>query len=73
MLNSEEIKPVAIAIIELRLSESIISQSISLSISQQKNVKFLKFHNNLMQQFRVDLKTFLGLAMPNQYSQSVSK
>ena len=24
-----------------------------------------------MQQCRVDLKTFLGLAMPNQYSQSV--
>jgi len=23
-----------------------------------------------MQQFRVDLKTFLGLAMPNQYSQT---
>ena len=26
-----------------------------------------------MQQFRVDLKTFLGLAMPNQYSQTVRK
>ena len=57
-LNSEEIKPVAIAIIELRLSEGI-----SQSVSQHKNVlnrKFLKFHNNLMQRFRVDLKTFLG-------------
>ena len=71
MLNSEEIKPVAIAIIELRLSEGI-----SQSVSQHKNVlnkKFLKFHNNLMQQCRVDLKTFLSLAMPNQYSQSVRK
>ena len=26
-----------------------------------------------MQQLRVDLKTFLGLAMPNQYSQTVKK
>ena len=26
-----------------------------------------------MQQFKVDLKTFLGLAMPNQYSQTVRK
>ena len=26
-----------------------------------------------MQRFRVDLKTFLGLAMPNQYSQTVRK
>jgi len=46
-LNSEEIKPVAIAIIELCLSEGI-----SQSVSQQENVlnrKFLKFHNNLMQ------------------------
>ena len=62
---------VAIAIIELRLSEGI-----SQSVSQQKNLlnrKFLKFHNNLVQWFRVDLKTFLGLAMPNQYSQTVRK
>ena len=33
MLNSEEIKPVAIAIIELRLSEGI-SQSVMQSVSQ---------------------------------------
>ena len=26
-----------------------------------------------MQQFRVDMKTFLGLAMPNEYSQTVRK
>ena len=75
-MNSEEIKPVAIAIIELRSSEGI-SRSVGQSVSQQKNLlnrKFLiKFHNNLMQQFRVDLKTFLGLAMPNQCSQTVRK
>jgi len=33
MLNSEEIKPVALAIIELRLSEGI-SQSVGRSVSQ---------------------------------------
>ena len=26
-----------------------------------------------MEVFRIDLKTFLGLAMPNQYSQTVRK
>ena len=31
-------------------------------------MKFLKFHNYLMEGFRIDLKTFLGLAMHNQYS-----
>jgi len=44
MLNSEEIKPVAIAIIELCLSEGIsqsVSQSVSNSITQsvEKSVK----------------------------------
>ena len=71
MLNSEEMKSVAKAIIELCLSEGI-----SQSVSQQKNLlnkKFKKFHNNLMQRFRVDLKTFLGLAMPNQCSQTDRK
>ena len=33
-------------------------------------MKFLKFHNNLTEGFKIDLKTFLGLAKPNQYSQS---
>ena len=40
MLNSEEIKPVAIAIIELRLSECIskgASQSVSQSVSRKFN------------------------------------
>jgi len=35
--------------------------------------KFLKFHNYLMEEFRIDLKMFLGLAMPNHYSQIVRK
>ena len=34
------------------------------------NTKFLKFHSYLMEGFRIDLKTFLGLSKPNQCSQS---
>ena len=64
-LNSEEIKPVTITIIELHLSEGIIG---SQSVSQI----FLKFHI-LVEGFVVDLKTFLGLAMPNQYCLDVTK
>ena len=61
MLISEEIEPVAIAItiIELRLSERI-SLSVNQSASQQKILKFLAFHINLVVGFRVDLKTFLS-------------
>ena len=67
MLNTEEIKPVAIAIIELRLSEGIsqsvnqsvgqlVGRSVSQSVCQYKNLlnkKFLKFHNNLMQRIMI--------------------
>ena len=40
---------------------TLVWRHYSQSVSQHKNVlnkKFLKFHNNLMQQCRVDLKTF---------------
>ena len=30
-------------------------------------MEFLKFHNFVMEGFRIDPKTFLGLAKPNQY------
>jgi len=49
-----------------------VSQSDSLS-DTRLNKKFLKFHSNLMQRFRVDLKIFLGLAMPNQCHCAVKK
>ena len=68
-LLSEKIKPVAIAIIELRLSEGI-SQSDNQS---EENKIFKKLHSNLVQRFRVDLNTFLGLAVPNQYCPAVKK
>ena len=67
-LISEEIPSLALAVLELCLSEGI-----SKSVSQKKNAlntKVLKFHNYLMEGSRIDLKTFLGLAKPNQYSQS---
>ena len=70
MLSCEEIHPVALAIIELRLSEGIVSQSVENSVKLKK--KF-KFHINLVEGFMVDLKTLLGLAMPNQYCLQVSK
>jgi len=60
-LNSEEIKPVALAIIELRLSKGI-SLLVSQSVSQ--SVKFKKIHISLVVGFMVDMKTFSGLAIP---------
>ena len=68
--NSEKIKPVALAIIELRLSEDI-SQSVTQLLSQslENSVKYiyLKFCSNLLKSFRVNLKACLGLVLPNQY------
>ena len=48
MSNSEKIKPVALAIIKVHLSEGI----------SQLNF-FIKFRSNLLKAFRVDLKTCL--------------
>jgi len=71
-LNSEEIKSLAIARIELRLSEGI-SKGVSEWVSQPVSQKFLKFHINLVEGFMIDLKAFLGLAMPNQSSLDATK
>ena len=66
--NSEKIKPVALAVIELRLSEGI-SQLLAYSVSRKFHqiIFFLKFRSNLLKAFRVDLKACLGLVLPNQY------
>ena len=70
--NSEKIKLVALAVIELCLSEGIIqsvSQLLTYLVSQQKipsNKKILKFCSNLLKAFRVDLKACLGLVLPHQ-------
>jgi len=60
------IKPVALTIVEFYAS---LKASGSLLVSQKipLNRKFLKFCSNLLKAFRVDLKTFLGLVLPNQY------
>jgi len=64
----------------ITLQHNKITMSVNMSIESlvaippDKNtnsfvyLKFLIFHNYLMEGFRIDLKTFLGLAMPNQYS-----
>jgi len=64
--SSEEIKLVVLSIIELCLAEGI-----SWSVIRKK--KFLKLHSYLLKGFRVNLKTFLGLTIPNQYCQTVPK
>ena len=56
-LNSEKIKPVALAVIELHLSEGI-SQSVEI---------LLNICSNLSKTFQVDLKACLGLAMLPHY------
>ena len=62
-------KPVALAVIELCLSEGI-SQCLTQSRQSVGNsVKYiiLKFCSNLLKVFWVDLKACLGLVLPNQY------
>ena len=42
----------------------------SVGLTQARpNKIFFKFHRNSMQRFRVDLKTFMGLAMPAMLSE----
>ena len=58
--NSEKIKPVALAVIELCLSEDI-SQLLSRSVENSVNYYFFfKFRSNLLKAFQVDLKACLG-------------
>ena len=61
MSNSETTKPVALAVLELRLSEGI-SQLLIQSVENS-----VKSHSNLLKAFRVNLKACLGLVLPNQY------
>ena len=61
MSNSEQIKPIAVAIIELRLSEGI-SQLLSQSV--ENFIKFFLFCSNLLNAFRINLKAYLGLVLP---------
>jgi len=58
--SSERIKLVALCIVELHLAEGT-SWLVS-SYKIQFNMK--KFHSNLVEGFRVNMKTFLSLAVP---------
>jgi len=58
-LISEEIKPVALAIIELYLSECI-SQSFSQSVENSAKEEILKFYINFLVGCRADLNTLLS-------------
>jgi len=62
--SSEKIKPVSFAIVELRWSEGIMQAG-----RQAVSRKFhsIKFCSNFLKVFRIDLKSFLGLVLPNQY------
>ena len=60
MLNSEKTKPVAIAVIELRLTENIRQ-----SVSHKKillNKIFLKFHGNFFESISGRSESLFGLS-----------
>ena len=59
--NGEEIKPIALAVIKLHLSEGTSQLVKSVSHLKIPFSEFLKFHNNLLIAFWVDLKACLGL------------
>ena len=66
MSDSEKVKPMTLAVIELHFSEGI-SQLLSQSVENSIKYIFFKFHSNLLKVFQVELKTCLGLVFPNQY------
>ena len=85
MSNSAKIKPVALAVIELRFSEGtrqtgrwagsqtgrqLVSQAVSQSAENSIAKVFFKFCSNLFEAFRVVLKALLGIIL-NHYCQSV--
>jgi len=55
--NSEKIKPIALAIVELRESKGI-RQSVSQSVENSVKLFFFKFCSNFLKAFRVNLKVF---------------
>ena len=66
-LNSEKIKPIAFAAIELHLSEeSCNSQSLVQSVSWSIETS-IKFKKQFLKAFQVNLKACLGLVFRSQY------
>ena len=64
MSNSEQIKPIALAVLKSCLSEGI-SQLLTQSVENSVKQIILKFRNNLLKVFQVYLKAYLGLVSPN--------
>jgi len=64
-LNSEKIKPVTLAIIDLCLTEGITVSQKTIPLN-----KYI-FHDNFLKAFWVNLKTCLGLVLPDQCHPSV--
>jgi len=63
--NSEEIRSVALVIVELQKSEGI-SQASRQAV--ENSIKyFFKYCYNFLKAFRINLKAFLGSVLPNQY------
>jgi len=61
MLNSEEIKPVALAILSSCIClKALVSCSSSQSVENSVKKEIFKFNINLVEGFMVDPKTFLG-------------
>ena len=50
-----------------------VGRSVSQSVDKSAKYENFKIHNYFIERVRIDLKTFLGLAMPNQCSQTVRK
>jgi len=50
----------------VKKSSSVALAVLELKALVSKSVENSKFQNSLMEGLRIDLKTFLGLAMPNQ-------
>ena len=71
MSSTAKIKPIAVAVIKLCLSEDTsksASRSVGQSVSQSvRKFDFLRFCSNFLKWIRIDLKTFFGSAIPNQY------
>ena len=63
MSNSDKIKPVTLAVIELRLSKGIRQ---AVSWSEENSIELIFFLNcsNLLKAFKVILKALLGLVTP---------
>jgi len=67
-VEQQKIKPVALPIFELHKSEGIRQvgrQLVSQSVENSIKLFYFKFCSNFLKAFRINLKAFLGLVLPN--------